>query len=33
VGVPSDAVDDVIEAMKHTTIKGNKAKVRRDRGR
>jgi len=33
VGVPSDAVDDVMEAMKHTTIKGNKAKVRRDRGR
>ena len=31
VGVPSDAVDDVIDAMKRTTIKGKKAKVRRDR--
>ena len=31
VGVPRDAVDDVIEAMKRTTIKGKKAKVRRDR--
>jgi ATP-dependent RNA helicase DeaD len=31
VGVPSGAVDDVIGAMKQTTIKGKKAKVRRDR--
>jgi len=31
VGVPSDAVGDVIEAMKRTTIKGKKAKIRRDR--
>ncbi|MGZ4759102.1 MAG: DEAD/DEAH box helicase [Acidimicrobiales bacterium] len=31
VGVPSAAVDDVIDAMKRTTIKGKKAKVRRDR--
>ena len=31
VGVPSAAVDEVIDAMKRTTIKGKKAKVRRDR--
>ncbi len=31
VGVPSDAVDSVIDAMKQTTIKGKRAKVRRDR--
>jgi len=31
VGVPSGAVDDVIGAMKQTTIKGKKAKIRRDR--
>ena len=31
VGVPSDAIDQVIDAMKRTTIKGKKAKVRRDR--
>ncbi len=31
VGVPSDAVDDVIDAMKQTTIKGKRAKIRRDR--
>ena len=31
VGVPSAAVDDVIDAMKRTTIKGKKAKVRWDR--
>jgi len=31
VGVPRDAVDDVIEAMKRTTIKGKKAKIRLDR--
>jgi len=31
VGVPSGAVDEVIDAMKRTTIKGKKAKVRRDR--
>ena len=33
VGVPSDAIDQVIDAMKRTTIKGKKAKVRRDRER
>jgi len=31
VGVPADSVDAVIEAMKRTTIKGKKTKVRRDR--
>jgi ATP-dependent RNA helicase DeaD len=31
VGVPRDAVDEVIDAMKRTTIKGKKAKIRRDR--
>ncbi len=31
VGVPSAAADEVIDAMKRTTIKGKKAKVRRDR--
>jgi ATP-dependent RNA helicase DeaD len=31
VGVPSDAADAVIDAMKRTTIGGKRAKVRRDR--
>jgi ATP-dependent RNA helicase DeaD len=31
VEVPSDAVDEVIEALRSTRIKGRKVKVRRDR--
>jgi ATP-dependent RNA helicase DeaD len=33
VEVPADAVDDVIGAMRGTTIRGRKAGIRRDRGR
>ena len=32
VEVPTDSVDQVIAAMKRTTIKGKKAAVRKDRG-
>lgn len=31
VEVPSRAVDEVIEAMSHTTLKGKRAQVRRER--